>query len=243
MIIANHKNTIWGKGAKNLDPIPKIIWIYWEPITPSILVDMCINQINTLLQEYEINIVNKDNIKTFLPNLIPQRDDLPFANYSDIIRLNLLVAFGGIWIDASILITENFDWIYTIQKIEKVDLIGFFSDFFSRNINLPILETWLIATSSSNKFINDWKNEYEKCYTSSEPHRYFDLEKKDSTFTQGIDENLSNYLIVYLAAMKIMRNNNNYRIFMISASETGHYYNFGLKLKPHQLVEVFLLNG
>ena len=152
---------LWGKGDKNNQKIPKIIWIYWDPLVASPLVEICINKIKLLHRDYEVNILNKTNLKDYLPEIVPQRRDLPFANYSDIIRLELLYTYGGIWIDASTLITEKIDWILE-NNYQDVDVIGFYADFVTKNKSFPILETWFIATSKQNKFIQSWLYEYKE---------------------------------------------------------------------------------
>lgn len=232
---------LWGKGDKNNQKIPKIIWIYWDPLVASPLVEICINKIKLLHRDYEVNILNKTNLKDYLPEIVPQRRDLPFANYSDIIRLELLYTYGGIWIDASTLITEKIDWILE-NNYQDVDVIGFYADFVTKNKSFPILETWFIATSKQNKFIKSWLYEYKECYMSDNPSAYFQEIKDNQDWVQGIDAELADYLICYLAAIKIIRTNNNYRLLMHSANASAHYYNFGLKLKPHQLCKVFLFN-
>jgi len=228
---------LWGQGPENNYPIPKIIWIYWDPIKDSLLVDICIKQIQILHPDYKVNIINENTVSYFLKNLPERNNDLPFANYSDIIRLALLEKYGGIWIDASILITKNLDWI--IENEYKTDLIGFFADFITTNLNFPVLENWLLAASKNNSFIRDWYQEYLTCYTSDHPKTYYqDIPEE---WLQGMDENLAEYLLPYISAIKIMRTNNHYRLLMYSANHYAHYYNFKLKLKPHQLAEEFLL--
>ena len=238
MLAEINSSILWGKGELNTQEIPNIIWIYWDPLVNSPLVEICINQIKKLHTDFEVNVLNKYNLNEFLPEITPLRKDLPFANYADIIRLALLKKYGGIWIDSSVLITEKIDWIFNFK--EKADLIGFYSDYFTENYEFPILENWFLATSPNSIFITDWHEEYMKCYTSENPKKYYgNLQKK---WLQKIDENLSEYLLPYLSAIKIMRTNDNYRLLMHPANASAHYYNFGLKLKPHQLCEVFLFN-
>ncbi|WP_139420673.1 glycosyltransferase family 32 protein [Chryseobacterium mulctrae] len=233
-------NILWGQGSENKDQIPKIIWIYWDPIKDSPLVDICLQQIQILHPDYKVNIVNKDTLSSFLQNVPQKNDALPFANYSDIIRLALLEKYGGIWIDASILITNNLDWVFNFKNDYKTDVIGFFADFITTDLDFPILETWFLAASKNNHFIKDWYYEYLSCYTSDNPEVYYkDIPQE---WIQGIDENLAKYLICYISAIKTMRTNHKYRLLMFSANDHAHYYNFKLKLKPHQLAEEFLLN-
>lgn len=233
---------IWGQGPENNDPIPKIIWTFWDAHLESSLVDLCFEQIRNLLPDYKLNIITRKNVGTFLGHDIMQpRTDISFVNFTDLVRLKLLNKYGGYWIDASVFITQKFDWISDLRKKYSPDIIGFFSDFFTSDYNFPLLETWFIASTPNNLFIETWCKEFEKCYISENPHEYFNIEKKNIFFLQKIDNDLSNYLIAYLAASKIMRQNDNFRLLIMPSSESAHFYNFNLKLKPHQLAEEFLL--
>lgn len=233
---------IWGQGPDNKHQIPKIIWTFWDSHLQSPLVELCFQQIRNLLPEYQLNIITRDNVASFLDHDIMQpRADISFVNFTDLTRLKLLNKYGGYWVDASVLITQNFNWISNLKNKYHTDIIGFFSDFFTSDINFPLLETWFIGSTQNNLFIETWCTEFEKCYSSENPHEYFNIEKKNENFLQNIDNTLSNYLIAYLAATKVMRQNDNFRLLMIPSSESAHFYNFNLKLKPHQLAEEFLL--
>lgn len=236
----NIRKILWGKGNESTDSIPETVWTFWNSDRRTPLIDVCLQQVRSLLPDYEINILSFENLRNFLPNIPEYRKELPLANYSDLIRLSLLKEYGGIWMDASILLTQNLDWIYKIKEKDKSDVVGFYSDFFTSDWDFPLLESWFIATTVNNKFISNWADEFERCYTSEDPYSYFNREKENPLFLQKLDEYLSKYLIVYLAASKVMREKQDYRISMISANQEGHYYNFGLQLKAHQLQELFL---
>ncbi|WP_333660700.1 glycosyltransferase family 32 protein [Chishuiella changwenlii] len=233
------KYVIWGNGYDNSNEIPKKVWLYWDG--HSDLVNICIKNINYYLPDFEINILNEDNLITYLPDILDKKEDLPLANYTDLIRLELLYKYGGIWIDASILLTENLDWLFNLKKEHNTDLIGFYSDFGTIDYNYPILETWFLACSKENNFIKDWLNEFKKCYISSSPTSYYDEIKSDPKLIQNI-ASFADYLIVYLSAIKIMRDRQDYKILMLSANETGHKYNFGSNLHYQEFIDLFLKN-
>lgn len=235
---------LWGKGVENREEIPRIIWMYWEG-KKSILVELCIQKIKKILPEYEINILNSKTLRDFLPNIIEKNELLPVANYSDIIRLDLLRTYGGFWIDASILLTENLDWVYRLKEDYHTDVIGFYADIITTNLDRPILETYFLAAPKNNKFINDWYNEFVSCYksvVSPPPIKYYDNIKNDKTKLQGM-RGLADYLIAYVSAMKIMLEKEDYRILMLKASESAHHYTFGLKVDHNQLWNIFLFDN
>src|SRR5690606_24665360 len=232
---------LWGNGVGDTGEIPKIIWTFWDSPKPSALVEICFEQIRNLLPDFKFHVITKTNVSEFLDELPPLRTDISFINYTDLVRLKLIEKYGGIWLDASVLLTENFDWLQEIKKINQSDFIGFIADFFTTDFNFPLIETWFLASAPQNLFIKAWSEEFEKCYTSPNPHRYFDEEKKTiPNFTHKIDEPLSEYLIAYLAASKVIKRNQYYKLALFPSSETAHYYNFGTQLKPHQFKRYFL---
>ncbi|MDY3350458.1 capsular polysaccharide synthesis protein [Riemerella anatipestifer] len=235
-MINTENDILWGIGDENKEEIPKKIWVYWESSEPSPIVEICLKQIRKLNKGYELMVLNSSNLVSFLPDILPFREDLPFANYSDIIRLNLLYEYGGIWIDASTLLTEDFSWLENLKSNENADVIGFCADHFMTDFSFPILETWFLACPPKNKFIKEWLYEFEACYWMEEPIDYFEKELSEENFSQGFDEQLQMYLICYLAAMKVMRKNDRFRLYMKKASLSAHYYMFGKeKLLPHKL--------
>ncbi|MGV4415010.1 glycosyltransferase family 32 protein [Chryseobacterium sp. T1] len=235
-----YSKILWGTGDPILDHIPKTIWLYWEGRSSEV-VNRCIDKLKSTLLDYEIIILNNKNLHQYLPNIIASREDLPIANYSDIIRLDLLRTHGGIWMDASILITQDFSWLDTVKSSYKPELIGFYSDLFTTNYGQPIIETWFLAATKNSQFIRDWYNEYEKCYTSKKPHQYYTELKNNKEQIQGLYDDISaDYLICYLSAIKIMLESKNYRILMYSANDTGHLYKFKLKFTLKEFFIFFL---
>lgn len=238
--LMNIEPMLWGNGPTNDADIPKIIWTFWDSPSPSPLIEICFGQIRKMLPEYEFRILNKTNAYTYLPDLPPLRKDISFINFTDIVRLKILKQYGGIYLDASTLLTEDFSWLTHLKNNTQPEFVGFFSDYFTTDLNFPLVETWFLATPAGTRFISAWADEFELCYTSAEPHRYFDKEKQHSGFTHKIDEKLSEYLIAYLAAAKVMRASQNYRLALYPSSKTAHLYTFGKDLKPHNFREKFL---
>ncbi len=235
----NPKMFNWGSGMPNNEEIPKIIWLYWHSKELPDLVKMCISQFKKLLPDYTINIVSYNTLTSFLPNISKYREDLPIANYADLIRFELLYEYGGIWVDASTLLTENLDWAHQLKNSYHTDLIGFYSEHCTNDENFPVLETWFLATSPKNKFLEAWRNDFLNCYNSNTPEKYYEEIIKNPEFLQNIGSRY-NYLLSYLSAMKIMRQSSDYKILMFKGEDTAHFYNFGANLSPLEVVKLFL---
>jgi len=86
-------------------------WIQGIDNAPNI-VKACYNSIRTYLTDKEIVHISDDNIHDWIdiPEDIArkyQKGIIPSAMYSDIIRLELLIRYGGTWIDSTVLCTGN----------------------------------------------------------------------------------------------------------------------------------------
>lgn len=104
-----------------------IIWVFWgqgEENMPS-LVKACYRQ----LIHYNDNVilVTNENVNEYIslePEILRKvkQGVIPWANYSDIIRTTLLAQYGGLWLDATVWISEKFSF----QRFANFD-------FFSPN--------------------------------------------------------------------------------------------------------------
>ncbi|WP_253850309.1 capsular polysaccharide synthesis protein [Moraxella nonliquefaciens] len=102
------------KPKKHL-PHQKIIWQYWgqgiDDNLPNI-VKLCFASIDKYKGDSTVIRLDDDNIHEYLdlPDFIWQKRQNPefkHAFFADLIRLALLYAYGGIWIDATILLTNE----------------------------------------------------------------------------------------------------------------------------------------
>ena len=90
----------------------KIIWVCWlqgEEKAPEV-VKICLNSIRKNCRDYKIIVLTNENIKDYadIPDYIYEkkaRNLISNTHFSDILRLSLLQQHGGIWIDATVLLT------------------------------------------------------------------------------------------------------------------------------------------
>lgn len=91
--------------------IPKQIWVLWWQREMPKVAEACINQICKLeVQGYRVTLLNKDNYMKYTeipPRILflYQEKKLSLTFLADVIRINLLNTWGGVWIDATFLIT------------------------------------------------------------------------------------------------------------------------------------------
>lgn len=84
------------------------------------------------------------------------------AGFSDWLRLELVYQFGGLWLDASILmndarlITEMHD-----EACEKrFEISGFHHNMFQTLPQFPIVESWAFMAPPRSTFVRQWRDEH-----------------------------------------------------------------------------------
>jgi hypothetical protein len=169
--------------------IPKIIWSYWDnPEVPD-FVAKCRKNWDKFAPNYKIMYLNKNNIEDYISNMPENWKSLPPYRQADILRLKLLEKYGGVWMDASILLMENPD------KFIGGDITLFTTP--GTNNNNPVYENWFIASKKNNKIIKKWIVEVENAV--KDPNRYLEL---SSEYNKKL-VNDPEYLICHLALRNI----------------------------------------
>ena len=88
------------------------VWICWlqgMENAPAI-VQKCFESVNYWLSDKTIHLITEDNLFTYIT--VPQyiytrwkKGEISNAHFSDAVRLELLIKYGGIWIDATVLMS------------------------------------------------------------------------------------------------------------------------------------------
>ena len=92
----------------------QIIWQYWHQGENNVpdLIKKCLASVNKYENNKKICVLSFDTVKNYVE--IPQKyyelvneKKIPIAIFSDIVRLYLLEKFGGMWIDATVMLTDK----------------------------------------------------------------------------------------------------------------------------------------
>lgn len=208
----------------NLKPkkIPKIIWMYWEEDIIPIYIKKMIDNIRRLHPGHEIYILNKKTLITFIPELI-FKSDLPIPNKTDLIRLELLYRFGGIWMDCTTILRDNLNWIYEKAESQAFDIIGYYREKSTLDSKYPIIESWLLAAAPFNNLIGQWLYELNPLNDLGN-EGYFERIKKRSDYDL-IRQQIStpSYLLVYLAGQIALREHKNFNLYLKRCEDSAFY--------------------
>lgn len=194
---------LWSRRQEGFSQeIPKHIWTYWEDGNPSDLVQKCLAKWKEYNPEWEITILNKNNLKEYIPEVdifsLKFSDTAP--RRSDFVRLHVLPKYGGVWADASILPTKSFDWV---TEAGPYDFIGYYRKGVTTRPEYPVVESWFFACPLGSNFVSKLRDEMmamNKLGAESDYKK--DVEKR------GVDiQNIPrpDYLNIYLAAQVVMQ--------------------------------------
>jgi len=147
--------------------LPKTIWVYWDTIIlPEHINLMIQNNKNILGDTWTINILNDENLKTYLDiETFPKNyNSLKVQHKADFIRLKILEKYGGFWMDASIIINskERFEHLYNENIKNKYEITLY--TLFDKDETFTYhqyTENWFIIAPLNSKIIKLWLEEFE----------------------------------------------------------------------------------
>jgi len=132
---------------------PKKLWIYWDSgiETAPDLVQICVSSWKKLNPEYELFVLSDATLPDYIdPGAgLTTFDNLTIQKKSNIIRKQLLLKHGGIWVDATVLCLTPLEvWLPEKSPTGFIVLENSSPD--------RLLCNWFIASEPRNEFIQAW---------------------------------------------------------------------------------------
>lgn len=133
---------------------PKIAWVVWLQgfdRAPE-MVKVCVTSQQQFLKDYEFRMVTEQNYHEWLT--LPQhiiekrrRGLIPDASFSDLLRLELLIRYGGLYMDATVLCTGFGNERLRTRWADIEASEWFFFRYFVRGQREPVgLSNWFFST-------------------------------------------------------------------------------------------------
>ena len=166
-------------------PARKVIWTCWLQGLESApdVVKKCIASMRQYANGYEVIVIDAKNVSEYvqLPDYIKDkyaRGIIPHAHYSDLIRLELLRKFGGVWIDSTILLTDTLPHYITdadlfVFRSYKIGQSQIYNPFLAARPDNPVINSLL------NLLLEYWKHE-NKLVSYSIFHLFFTMAVESS---------------------------------------------------------------
>jgi mannosyltransferase OCH1-like enzyme len=213
-------------GTSETSKIPKIIWTYWHDLNYPVSVKLCIDSWKQHNPDYQINIVTNDNLTEYLPDIdfekMPRAKDM-VQRFADFVRIHLLAKHGGIWLDASIVCNQSFNWVNAVQNKFDCEYIGYYIVYGEDETdiieNSPIIENWFIACVPGSLFMQDWKTEFVRTNEFENANQYLENIKNNGTDISKVI--YADYLLMHCSAQVVLQKNKNnkdkYRLCFFNA--------------------------
>jgi len=143
--------------------IPRRIWILWFQgiINAPHIVKKCVGSWVKLNPGWEVIILDNSNVSKYVDLDIPENviDRISLAHRSDLVRIQLLSKYGGVWADATTLCVKPLD-----EWIDDYSISGFFS-FYKPGPD-RIMSNWFmscekdcpIAVKLNRQLTSFWRN-------------------------------------------------------------------------------------
>lgn len=145
--------------------VEKIVWFMWLQgfhDAPAI-VKSCFTSWKQHNPSWQIEFIDASNLYDYLPTHTLQelliKSDITAASFSDLVRLELLHEYGGVWADSTLLCQKPLDvWLPEVTEN------GLF--MFSRPGEDRHIASWFIAARAGNILIDKWKSHVNSYWES-----------------------------------------------------------------------------
>lgn len=220
--------------------IPKIIWTYWHALPEPEFIQQCLANWRRFAPDHELRVIHKESLLNWLDKaaITDQFEQLPPFRQADWLRLQLLAKHGGIWIDASTLLTRNLDWVHALQAEKGSEYVGFYIDRFTTRFDQPIVENWFMAAIPQSRFIETLAYEFDQALTMGEPQYLEKLQAcgKLTQVVQGLGPKDQLYLIMHVVAAVILDSaQESYKLSLIRAEDSALGFHAALQWRKRHL--------
>ncbi|RYF64067.1 MAG: mannosyltransferase, partial [Comamonadaceae bacterium] len=216
---------VFGDAEHNAGAIPPIVWSYWTGDTPPLVVQRCMERWAALNPRFSIRVLDDSSLHTYVPALPAGLAEQSPTRRADWLRLELLSRHGGIWLDASTILTQSLDWVLALQRASHSDFIGYYLDLYTADPARPVLENWFMAAPPGSPFIVDLQREFTTEVIPRSGSDYVAHLQALGLYTSLLQKiDMPDYLSMHLAAQRLLLAKGGYRLHLARAEDGPYYY-------------------
>lgn len=143
-----HSRYVWVCWLQGIEKAPKLVLV-------------CYRSIQQHLQDREVKLLTDENISQYvsLPEYIEKKYKegiIPTAHYTDLLRLELLIKYGGTWIDSTVLCT-GVSGSKFVQEILDADLF-LFQQMRKGDTRFLGISNWFITSCPDNWVLKELRD-------------------------------------------------------------------------------------
>ncbi len=189
-----HPKIIWWCWLEGLDEAPQVVKTCFNSLMREFKGSK-VQEVKGLNDGYEIKVIDAENWKEYieLPDFIVkkwEKKQIPPALFSDLLRLELLIKYGGTWIDSTVLCTgfKDFESLSSssgsssspsVQKFKRYLEADLFLFQYTKQGRIPVsISNWFISACSNNEVLivlRDMLYAYWKDYSCTLDYYIFHL--------------------------------------------------------------------
>lgn len=205
--------------------IPRILWTYWNSERPPAMIRACFENWRRHAEGFELRILDDRSLSRWAPERPPGLAGAGAVKTADWLRLELLRRYGGIWLDASSLLTRSPAWALAEQARSGSEFVGYWLKRYTTWPRYPVVENWFMAAPAGSRFVADLQREFTErvVAASNEDYiRHLTAAGLYERVRQGID--IPHYLSMHLAAQVVMQTRGGYRLSLCAAEDGPFFY-------------------
>lgn len=184
--------------------VPKVLWAYWDSDNIPSIVQKCIDGWKQYNPDWKVVVLNKKNLKQYV-SIADRYVNHPLFNdsharFTDLVRLCALAEHGGVWIDASIILTERLEkWLFA----KEAEFVGFYLESFTTMSSSPVIESWFLVSQKDSMFMRLWRDEFLSISMFDSVKQYTDSRRRMGVNYQKISD--PEYLAIHVSAQKVLQ--------------------------------------
>lgn len=140
-----------------LPPAPRVIWSFWDKDDVPDLVRACAHSWRLFHPDFAVVMLKPSSLPALGLDL-----DKDFAwattpaRKADVVRCHVVAAYGGVWLDASMLLSQPLAFVQGVLTERGPDFTGF---FIARDTQpcWPVVENWAFAARPGAVFMQRWR--------------------------------------------------------------------------------------
>ena len=220
--------------------IPRIIWTYWDTTPPPMIIERCLANWRRFAPDHEIRLLDHASAARWLPDarVAQSWQALPPYRQADWLRLQLLQAHGGIWMDGSTLLGADLAWVHREHAALGRGLVGFYIERYTTEPAQPMLENWFLAAPAGDAFIAAWIVEFDRALALGEAGYVEALRAAGDLkgAAQAIPDEMRAYLVMHLAGgIVARREHGRHRMALLRAEDAAFAFHAALRWRKRHL--------
>jgi hypothetical protein len=186
--------------------IPKVIWTYWQTTPTPAFIEACLANWRRFAPDHELRLLDRTSVSQWLPALRADFDELPAFRQADWLRIQLLARHGGIWMDASTLLSRDLGWLHEARARHQAEYVGFYIDRYTTRPELPIVENWFMASVPGGGFATALAAAFDRALDEGAEAvlQRLRAEGRHAQVVQALTEDFQRYLLMHVAAADLL---------------------------------------